>query len=94
VFFTITKTTTSSIPYTITNNPTTMYTRQQAISNQAASTETKKLKKLQDKTVQQQACIELLKLRDVNGGFGNGAFKTIIDKYKSKGFVCVTRRNL
>jgi hypothetical protein len=71
-----------------------MYTQQQAISNQPDSTETKKLKKLQDRTIQQQACKELLKLRDVIGGFSYGAFKTIIDKYKSKGFVCVTRRNL
>jgi hypothetical protein len=71
-----------------------MKTPQQTLSNQPDSPETKKLKKLQERAIQQQACKELFRLRNANGELNYGDIKLIIDKYKSKGFSCVTRRNL
>jgi hypothetical protein len=72
-----------------------MNTRQRACGNQPDSPETKKLKKLQERTIQQQACKELLNLRANKGGLlSYGDMKLVIDKYKNKGFLCVTRRNL
>jgi hypothetical protein len=63
--------------------------------NQPDLPETKKLKVLQNKTIQQKAFAELLELRASNGGLiGYGDYKIILDKYVSKGFHCVTCRKL
>jgi hypothetical protein len=72
-----------------------MNTRQQASGNQPDSPETKKLKKLQERTIQQQALKDILRIRAANNGkLSYGDIKHVIDKYESKGFSCVTRRNL
>jgi hypothetical protein len=67
-----------------------MNTCQQASCNQPDSPETKKLKKLQERTIQQQALKDILRIRAAN----NGKLSYVIDNYESKGFSCVTRRNL
>jgi CRISPR/Cas system CMR-associated protein Cmr5 small subunit len=63
--------------------------------NQPDSPETKQLKVLQNRTIQQKAFQELMDIREEKGGLiGYGDYKSIMDKYRSKGFDCVTRRNL
>jgi hypothetical protein len=63
--------------------------------NQPDSPETKKLTKLQDRTIEQLACKELLKIKVENiSNLIYGDLQTILDKYSKKGFTSVTCRNL
>jgi hypothetical protein len=63
--------------------------------NQPDSPETKQLKVLQNRTIQQKAFQELMDILEEKGGLLDyDDYKSIIDKYHTKGFDCVTRRNL
>jgi hypothetical protein len=71
-----------------------MNTRQQTRGNQPDSPATKKMK-LQDRTIHQLACKEILKIKvEIGGRLTYGYWKTILEKYSTKGFICVTRQNL
>jgi hypothetical protein len=72
-----------------------MKTRLQNNATPPESPETRRLKKLQERTIQQQALKDLLKIKHSNGGrLSYGDIKEVIDKYESKGYTCVTRSNL
>jgi hypothetical protein len=62
---------------------------------QANSPKTKRLKKISERALQQQAFNDLLTLRNANSGrLKYGDLERVAKEYQSKGFECVTRRNL
>jgi hypothetical protein len=72
-----------------------MNTCQQSRIIQPDLPESKKLKQMQDQTIQQQPLKDFHCIRESNNGKLNyGDIKSVIQKYEAKGFSCVTRRNL
>ena len=65
------------------------------VPGDAGSPTTIKYRKIQERSMQQQAFQELLVLRSANGGIvKRGDYKLIANRFKHRGYDCVTKSNL